>query len=164
MNPKTKFSSHWLIVFCIALFVACVAPPAQAQHDVNQLTLSGVTTGQAAGVVALATNVYDSVVVTRGQHATLQIQFDAPASSTSNLIVRVDTSVDNGGGGGPGSTTNWFPNVYVFPITAAGVVRQTFVTNVNVGAVGYLRVALCNTNAVGTLTNIVAKVAQKPGI
>lgn len=136
----------------------------QAQHSVDQLTLSGVTTGQAAGVIALATNVYDSVVVTRGQNAALQISFDAPASSTSNLVVRVDTSVDNGIGGSVAATTNWFPNVYVFAVAAGGVTRQTFVTNVNVGAVGYLRVQLCNTNTGGTLTNVVAKIAQKPGI
>lgn len=144
--------------------LALTATAVQAQHSAEQLTLGGVTTGQAAGVIALATNVYDSVVVTRGQHATIQVSFDAPASSTSNLVVRVDTSVDNGGGGGVAAITNWFPNVLVYPIAAVGITRQTHVTNFNFGAVGYLRITLCNTNAAGTLTNIVAKVAQKPGI
>lgn len=141
---------------------------ALAQHNVDPLTLGGTSVlGGTNNCPALATNVYDVVTVTRGQNAALQVQFTGPTSSTSNLVVRIDTSLDAGSAAANSSntsSTNWFQNVAVFAIAASGTTQTTFVTNINNGAIGYWRVSFSNTNASGAFTNIVAKVANKPGI
>lgn len=148
-------------ILSLIVFLGALAFTAQAQHNSDPINLGGTAVnGGTNNVPALATNVYDVVAVTRGQNAAIQVAFSAPASSTSNLVVRVDTSVD----GVDTGATNWLQNVYVFPIAAVGVARTTFVTNVNIGAIGYFRINLCNTNASGAITNVIAKVANKPGI
>lgn len=154
MNKKHKFS---LIVF----FIAALALPAFAQHTIDPLTLGGIAvSGDTNNVIFQTTNVYDTVSVTRGQYAAIQLKFTAEASSTSNLTVRVDTSVD----GTTTGATNWMPNVHVYTVAANGVSQVTHATNILVGAFGYLRINLCNANTAGRFTNIIARVATKPGI
>src|SRR5688500_930743 len=103
---KMKF----LLPVIIALAALLVSPIAQAQHSADPLTLGGTPVlGGTNNSPALTTNVYDTVSVTRGQNAALQVQFIGPASSTSNIVVRIDTSLD-----GPDTqtlgSTNWFQN------------------------------------------------------
>jgi hypothetical protein len=129
LKPKTPGLCA-LILFAVLL----LAPMARAQHSSDHITLGGTfVTGGTNNCPALATNVYDTVHLPRGQYAGIHVQFAAPASSTSNLVVRVDVAAD-----GPNSSgaTNWMPNVWVYPIAANGVARTTHFTNITIGAAG----------------------------
>lgn len=151
----------FLQIFTLIAVFALVAPAAKAQHAIDTATVGGISlNGGTNGLAGLTTNTTDSIVVTRGQNAAVAVSFAAPSGSTSNLIVRIDASVDN-------DPTHWFPNAWTFVTAATSTTTNTYSTNITVGAYGYLRVNLCNTNAADNgarMTNFFVKIGTKPGI
>jgi len=139
-------------VAAVAL-LALSAPRAAAQQY-----LSSPVAGLAAGtnnIPATTTSNYNATIgLTKYGDAALTINFKLTGSGTENVITTVDQSVDG---------TNWETKApFLWTNAANGTTLVSVTTNMNVGAVGYLRLKSINNGSAQAVTNLQFLVTVKP--
>lgn len=150
---KTLFRSASL--FVISLFALCLAPVAHAQYNITTL-ISGTTNV----IPAQSSNVFSStatIAAVRGRFIVLQATFAMNTTGgTSNLFLKFDSSPD---------AANFSTNIFLWTFTPGNFVgTQTVSTNLDMGALGYLRLNnVINSNST-VVTNFTFKYIQKPGL
>lgn len=137
-----------------AVALVCATPNVNAQVDTGPVAnLIGGTNR----ILLATSNVYTAdIPAQRGSQVAIQCSFKMTgAGATSNIWWYVDASVD-------GST--WNPRVHTLGAAANGTTQVIFQTNINVGAMPFLRLSsVYNTNTIA-VTNLDMRYAIKTGI
>lgn len=139
----SKFKS--LLLLCV---LCASALNSQAQWA-NGFAVTTIMNG-GTNVVGLTTNTYNAGVLTanRSEHLAIAVQytfFAAPVGVTPTVILRLNRSLDG---------SNWETAVPIILTMSGATNTCTWVTNVVVGSVPYLRLqSIENTNS-AVLTNV----------
>lgn len=150
----------------IAAAALAVATPASAQlYSVNTIMDGGTNNiaGNADGgtsVVNQYTNGSYEITATLFDSVALLVQ--AKGLSTTNAVIKFyfDQYLD---GGYTYSQSNWVgTNQFMFQLIVAGTNTIQSTTNLNIGAVGYLRLNKIENVSSNAVTNITIKYATKP--
>ena len=139
-----------LILSFLALAATIFAgATAHAQGGYSAYGAQTLVAGGTNNVAAATTNSYTGVLtLTRQREVALQISFSSTGTNTSSIVFVLDPSVD-------GNTYDTANNDYNVTIAANGTNVVPFVTNLTVGAIGYLRLASVeNPNGASALTNV----------
>lgn len=152
---KTLFRSSF--IFLISFVAPCLAPMAQAQYNLTTLISGGTNV-----IPAQSSNVFTSLATitgVRGRYVTLQATFSPNTAPTtgSNIFLKFDNSID---------AAKFQTNAFLWVITPVASVtyEQTYITNLDIGSLGYLRMSqVLNSNSV-VITNFTFKYSQKPGL
>lgn len=136
-------------IIAIIAAVAITASVHAQQYNTGSITTvvaASTTTNTTSGIGVFAVQKYEDV--------TIWTNTKIADSGTDNTVVSFAKSAD-------GTTYETVPSV-VITVANTGTTAVNTITNINVGAAGYLKlVSVVNGDASGNLTNIVT-VAKKP--
>ena len=152
----TKVAALALLAFLAGAFNAGAqqyqAVPVAVTNG-SSLAWTGMN-GPTNAIAATTTNTCASVVALT--------KYDEVAIELTGKLVGAGTSAINSTWSVSSDGSNFTAARYVISLTAAGTTTQTWVTNLNVGAVGYLRLdTIGNANATAA-TNVAVRVWVKP--
>jgi len=151
MKIKNLFRSALLLGAMLTL-----ALPAAGQ-GYNAYAVQTLLTGGTNIVTAASSNVVSGSIITltRQREVAIQASFAAVGTNDSTITFWLQPSVD-------GSTFDTSKNLtHNFTVAANGTSTVNITTNITVGAVGYLRLAINNPNATMALTNVSVKASIK---
>lgn len=143
-------------IIAIGLGLLVEPPKAEAQqYTVTTLLATNNMPFNVTNSLQLTNGNY--IAVTKDEEVALSISFNALASSTANAYFGWKMGVDTNSLSTTG--TSMVTNV----IPANGLTTVNFVTNMYMGAIGYLAIdAIGNNSGSVSISNIVIKVATKP--
>ena len=124
--------------------------------SVQALDIQTVVSGTTNSVYSSRTNSYSTVIpVVKASNAGFGFSGVLLSAGTGNTTVVMDSSADN---------VTWKVGSHTIVFAMNGTTSVTAVTNMTLGALGYLRLSsIINANT-NTLTNIVFKVSTKTGL
>lgn len=131
----------------LMLLLCCFT--AQAQQYQSTTLLDDVIIN-----ASTTSNYTASVTLTKHDNVALLWQFKHMGAGTDNCILTLEQSIDG---------TNWeTTNKKTITVAATGTTQVNVVTNLSMGAVGYLRVKSVQNGVADVLTNLTVKVVTKP--
>jgi hypothetical protein len=142
-----------LVTLLAALAVLTLTSLRVHAQAYGPLTL--LSTGKDVGFTNSASWVLNRVMKVTSQNVKtlgLQVSMQAAAADTTPIDVRIDLSNDN---------VNWTKSIW-WQVTPAGNTLVTDFTNINLYAMGYVRLtAVTNTHASVVITNVAIKASFK---
>jgi hypothetical protein len=138
-------------ILAIILAVTALAVGVQAQqYSATEVYTSSTNS---IGTNATVTNNV-TITATKSSDVGLAITARGASGATNTVTASFSRSLDG---------TNWATFI-TLPVTMSGTNLVTAVTNVSVGAVGFLRLnTVANADVAATATNVSVRVSRKPG-
>jgi len=125
-----------------------------AAVSAQQYTLTTLLSATNTVAASTSSNYTASATLTKHDNVALLLSFTHAGAGTDACTFTFDRSLD---GSTWETTGNW-----VVSVAANGNTQVNVVTNLSLGAVGYLRIRTIDNGVAEDMTNIVVKVATKP--
>lgn len=150
-----KTLRYLITIAAILLMAFAWLPNAEAQsYNLPMTELNGGTNNVAKATTNATLNVI--MTATRSDAIAIQPIFKLDTNGTEVVVFSFDHSIDG---------ANWQSAATTLSITANGTNTVTGITNVTLGAVGFVRLrSIENPNTDGAITNLVLRYATKTGL
>lgn len=143
------------ILMLAAVLGLFAIPAAQAQYVIIPTTVNGGTNYVEQGTTATHYS-GELLSVANAREVAIMTSFKLTGAGTDNITLKFDSSIDN---------VNWESDEHTIVVPATGTTTKVAITNITIGAVGFLRLAsVQNAAASQDVTNLVVKAAIKPGL
>jgi hypothetical protein len=151
----------WLSMVLVLAMVALMAQPALAIDE--EYTVATIHATQLAGgtnnVLAATTNTYSAVIANCTQYDQVGLQISMKGSNTFSGNVTFEFAK----GGDSSTFATVAPGAFTLTVAGNGSTQVNYVTNVTMGALGYLKLtSVGNPSASAYLTNVTVSVIKKP--
>lgn len=120
-----------------------------------QLSCVTCLDGGTNNIAATTTNSYSFSYHVRGSQISVQPVFKLTGAGTTALVFVLDTSLDN---------SNWKTSAHRIGLAAAGTTSVTTISNITVGAIGYVRLASVENDNANAVTNLTVIFSSKDGL
>ena len=124
-----------------------------ASAALETTVMDGSSSNQFTYVAAATTNTPLAVLnCVNSRYVALQALFQCTGDNSSNVTFRFDRSIDG---------INWHTNILAWAVPAQGAAPAAAITNLDVGAVPFLRVSAVENPGPAAVTNLLLRVFEK---